>query len=68
LDNLWGDRFRLSINEILAPFIGKQTVKHSLPHHENERQWSVNDSWSRILDNLGADKFHIVIHVVWLPP
>jgi len=35
-----------------------------MPHHENERQQSVNDFWSCIMGNLGGDRLHIVIN--WL--
>ena len=39
-------------------------MKHFLPHHEIERQWSVNDSWSCILGNMGGDRLQIVINEV----
>jgi len=44
LGNLGGDRLQIFKNEVLAAFIGKETVKRTLPHHENEHQQSVNDS------------------------
>jgi hypothetical protein len=31
------------------PFHSKQCMTHTLPHHEPESQWSVNNSWSSIL-------------------
>jgi hypothetical protein len=31
---------------------------------QNERQWSVNDSWSCILDNLGGDRLRVAINEV----
>jgi len=34
---------------------------------QNERQWSINDSWSCILGNLGGDRFQIVINEVLAP-
>ena len=37
-------------------------VTRSLPHHENERQQSVNDSWPHIMGNLVGDRLHIVIN------
>jgi hypothetical protein len=39
-------------------------VKRSLPHHENERQRSINDSWSCILGNLLGERLQIVINEV----
>jgi len=43
------------------PVYAKEKVKHSMPHHENERQWSVNNSWLCIMGNLGGDRLQIVI-------
>jgi len=34
----------------------------SLPHLENEQQWSVNNSWSCIFGKLGGDRLQIVIN------
>jgi len=31
---------------VLAAFSGKETATHTLPHVENECQWSINDWWS----------------------
>jgi hypothetical protein len=28
-------------------------MAHTLPHHKTERQWSINNIWSCILDNQG---------------
>jgi len=39
-------------------------MKRSLPHHENECQRSVNDSWSCILGDLVGDRLQIVINEV----
>jgi len=39
-------------------------VNCSLPHHENEHQRIVNDSWSCILGNLGGDRLQKVINKV----
>jgi hypothetical protein len=39
-------------------------MKRSLPHYENERQRSVNDSWSCILGFLWGDRLQIVINEV----
>jgi len=36
----------------------------TLPHPQNESQWSVNNSWSCILGNLGGDRLQIVINEV----
>ena len=36
----------------------------TLPHPENERQWSVNDCWSYILGNLEGDRQRSAINVV----
>jgi len=36
------------------PLYSKQVERHSLPHPENERQWSVNNWWSCILGNLSG--------------
>jgi len=33
-----------------------------MPHHENERQLSVNDCWSCIMGNLERDRLHIAIN------
>jgi hypothetical protein len=32
---------------------------------QNEHQWSINDSWSCVLDNLGGDRLYIVIYEVF---
>ena len=37
---------------------------HSLPHHENERHWSVKDIWSRIFGNLSGDWVQTFINEV----
>jgi hypothetical protein len=34
------------------PRSAKEIVTHSLPHYENDGQWGVNDSWSRILGSV----------------
>jgi len=36
------------------PLYRKQVERRSLPHSENERQWSVNNGWSCILGNLSG--------------
>jgi hypothetical protein len=35
---------------------------HSLPHHENEYQRSVNDFWSCIIGNLSCELLHTVVN------
>jgi hypothetical protein len=35
----------LSITNVLAAFFGKKKKTRSLPHLENEHQWSMNDFW-----------------------
>jgi len=39
-------------------------VKSSLPHHENERQRNVNNSWSCMFSNLRCRRLRIVINKV----
>jgi hypothetical protein len=39
-------------------------VESYLPHQENERQRSVNESWSCIVSNLRCERLHIVINKV----
>jgi hypothetical protein len=34
----------------------------SMPHHENERQLSINDYWSCIMGHLVGDSLQIVIN------
>jgi hypothetical protein len=46
------------------PLWAKRIAILSLPHHENERQWSVNDFWSGIMGNLGGHRLQIAIN--WL--
>jgi len=36
----------------------------SLPHHANERQWSVNDFWLCIIGNPSWELLHSVINAV----
>jgi len=36
----------------LLPLGPTATAAHSLPHPENERQWSLKDFWSCIFGNL----------------
>jgi len=50
------------INQKLAAVIGKGERKHSLPHLENQCQWSMNNYWSCILGNLQGDGLHMVIN------
>jgi len=45
----------LPVFDVLATFIIKKIETHSLPHHENERQQSINDVWCCILANLSGD-------------
>jgi hypothetical protein len=40
LGNLKGNKSQIVINERLDAVIGKQKAKHSLPHHQNQRQRS----------------------------
>jgi len=54
LDNLTGDSFQTSINEVLATFWGKIIASRFQPHDENEFQWSINDLWSYILADLSV--------------
>jgi len=42
-----------SYTKYWQPFQAKQCLTSRLPHHENERQRSVNNLWSCILDNQG---------------
>jgi len=39
--------------KLWVPFQLKQRMTHTLPHHETERQWSVNHIWFCILGNEG---------------
>jgi hypothetical protein len=39
---------------ILAAFLGKSDANKPLPPPQNERQWSIKDYWSCILDNARA--------------
>jgi len=55
---------KLSYTNYWLPLQAKEKVKSSLPHDENERQWSVNDSWSCILGNPGGVMLQIVIYEV----
>jgi len=43
------------------PFHLKQCMTHKLPHHETERQWSINNIWSCILGNQGFTKMNQLI-------
>jgi len=40
------------------PFHLKQCMTHMLPHHETERQWSVNNIWSCILGIQGITRIN----------
>jgi len=46
---------------LLPPFHLKQCLTHKLPHHETERQRSVNNSWSCILGNQGFTRMNQLI-------
>jgi len=43
------------------PFHFKQGFSHTLPHHETERQQSVNNIWSCILGNQGFVRMNVLI-------
>jgi hypothetical protein len=43
------------------PFHLKQRMTHTLPHHETERQWSVNNISSLILPNQGFVRINVLI-------
>jgi len=47
--------------EFLAAFMGKTDSNTLLPHHENERQRSVNYFWSCVLGNHTSDRLYSVI-------
>lgn len=45
----------------LPPLVTKTIETQSLPHHENEREWGINDVWSCIMGKLAGYLLHTLI-------
>jgi len=49
-------------NMYWQPLYSKQVERRSLPHPENERQWTINNWWSCIQGNLSGTWSHVSIN------
>jgi len=55
---------RLSFIEYWLLSLDREIVACSLPHHDNECQWSVNDFWFYNFGNLSCEWLQAVINEV----
>jgi len=47
------------------PYWTKQTETRTLPHPQNEYQWTVSDCWSCILGNLVGERWQTVVNEIF---